>query len=403
MYKKISLFMLLGVGYYTPCFAFPSLAVLGGIATRAISRTIKFHNSPSLSPVSKIVLAQCGLGLATYGLYNILRSRVPHAQVHPYTVNLMWINREFNPHQKYIIGSRWNQATDENPALWNDINKDTLLPVFKWAQVTPPKAAVVLWYDSNHTSLQSIINTQLAIEEHARNHRSHAPIKLKDIRTLKHVKKNPSIFSSEYPVFFRVDLLRTIATVETLEAGKTRHFVYSDLDIDKPLSQEKLFTPRVNRDIKKYGILLGAHTGSDSQSKKNPNDYYENQFHIVSKDDREAIHAIQHSIIDVSIARAYDRKDSYRKKFLGESVYSAYRNMFYYLYFLKGWGSLINTKTQQPYDKNRDGLEPFGIEENSGNNLTFKSNGTNSEITAEKWYPLSFEPRFPRNYGGYND
>lgn len=403
MYKKISLFMLLGVGYYTPCFAFPSLAVLGGIATRAISRMIKPHNSPSMSPVSKIVVTQCGLGLATYGLYNFIQSQMTHAQIHPYTVNLMWINRSYNPHQKYVIGSRWDNVINEKPELWKRFNEEALLPVFQWAQVTSLQAEVVLWYDSNHLSLQSIINTQLAIEEHARNHRSHAPIKLKDVRTLEHVKKNPSIFSSECPVFFRADLLRVIATIETLEKGKTRHFVYSDLDIKKPLSREKLFTPEVRRDLKKYGIILGAHTSSNPQSQANPNDYYENQFHIASKDDREALHAIKHSIIDLSIARAYDRKDSSRKKFLGESVYSAYRYMFRYLYSLKGWGSLINTKTQQPYDISRDGLEPFGIKENNFITLDFKSNDTNPDLSKTPWYPLSFEPRFPGNFGGYHD
>ncbi len=55
------------------------------------------------------------------------------------------------------------------------------------------------------------------------------------------VQSETAIFSNQTPVYFRVDLLRIMATIHTLEQCIEKCiFVYADMDV-VPMNQDQLF------------------------------------------------------------------------------------------------------------------------------------------------------------------
>lgn len=274
------------------------------------------------------------------------------------TINLMWINRISNPEQLYIYPSK-NE---------NDLYENFLNHIFKWAAVS--KGSIVnVWYDSALISAIAVDNTSRLIEAYMHECPEVAPIVLRDIRTITKVIQHQDIFTEKIPVFFRVDLLRLIIALHILANYETNCFVYADLDME-PLSQEQIFDEKTWQNLQAYGIVMAVNPCG-----LGPNSF-ENGFQIISNHNLHLLEAIDWAIIEVNIHRAqralvgklfipYERHCPMHH--LVEVIYKSYYAMWDYFCFLEGWGKLYHRGSytgydyDKVYDKETDGLKPFGI------------------------------------------
>ncbi len=226
-----------------------------------------------------------------------------------YTINLMWINRARNEQQKYIYPA-------ENK---EELSKKFLTHLFNWAQANP-EGIVNLWFDSFLTPTNAVKETKKLISQYLQQHPELSPIILRDVRTLSYVTENPKIFSEKMPIFFRVDLLRVIAQVHDISSGITPYFVYSDLDM-KPVSKEELFDTETMQKLRMFGIVMAHH----------PTLGFENGFSIVSNHNPHLLQAMQYTLIDLNIQRAYN----------------ALENKFYKSEHISDLNSLVESTLQQ--------------------------------------------------------
>lgn len=269
-----------------------------------------------------------------------------------YSINLMWVNRKFEPNQKYIHPS----------ANLEELEKNLLNTVYRWAE-SNPQATVHVWYDSAFLTPEAIQNTQAAIVSYRATHPDSAHIQLKDVRELAHVKENPEIFSDKTPVFFRVDLLRVIETVDVLtQSEQLTYFVYTDLDA-QPMTKDELFDKETLLNLKKYGIITSVNTFYGWG--------YENSFHIMSNQKPHLFTAVNHALIELNILRAQNAlKGNFRNEHypspstpirdLSETVYHSYPLML--LYFLHLDNQIQMTYNGSSYDYETHGVEPLETE-----------------------------------------
>lgn len=274
-----------------------------------------------------------------------------------YSINLMWINRDFDKEQRFIHPSK-DEAS---------LNKKFLDPIFEWAFLHKD-AVVNIWFDSAFISPQAIKNTQLALTNRLMRLKEKpiATIVLRDIRTLHKVDAHPNIFNNKIPVYFRVDLARLIIALELLSRSKKpAYFVYADLDM-KPLTPEELFDPKTMQKLKEYGFIM---------AKSNYEVYanFENGFQIISNINPNLLEAISFVIVDLNIQRAlnalsgqfFDHQRHDPMKNLQEAIFASYGIMFKYFLSLdkkNAWKlQVIANEKFRDYDKKIDGLKPFGL------------------------------------------
>lgn len=181
-----------------------------------------------------------------------------------YAINLLWLNKTLIESQEHIL-----------PAT--GCGKGTtavgcLSEVLAWKQANP-EASVTLWYDSVYTSAKAFQCTQQALKSMAE-----VEVLLKDIREIPIVKSNPDTFSSYVPIYFRVDLLKYIICVYSMENEKNDCAIFTDflmgylplryLDLlklrqdDKKLGKQELFSDEILPRLFKYGLQIGCETGS---------------------------------------------------------------------------------------------------------------------------------------------
>lgn len=174
-------------------------------------------------------------------------------------------------------------------------------------------------------------------------------IRLRDIRELSLVAENPRVFSSEIPVYFRVDLARAILLHDLVKNGESTYAVYGDLDM-LPMSEAELFDEETVDNLKSFGLVMAkGGTGCG----------FENGFQITSHHNINMLNAINFAIIKQNIERgkialeqgyfAVDgfhdggfKENGYRiggrqttpMCGLQQIVYESYPNMFEYFYAL---------------------------------------------------------------------
>jgi len=266
-----------------------------------------------------------------------------------YCINFMWVNRHNNPEQLYIFPAGSEQ----------ELKEKFLNNIYAWASLNK-NSTIFIWYDGNFSSQAAIARTNAVIEAD-KNKYVGAQIILKNVRTLPVVqdKHNQVVFAENVPVYFRVDLLRVIAAVYMVTEGKFQYFVYGDLDM-KPLSEKELFDTETVGKLRKYGIVM-AEGGSLG---------FEDGFYIISNQNKNLLEALNFVIIELSIIRAKaalekrltnasNRVTVPRTEVLQQIIYDTYPSMFYYFFYLEKKGVLMNKMTNLPYDKTKDGLNPF--------------------------------------------
>ncbi len=166
--------------------------------------------------------------------------------IESYSVNLMWINSSKN--------SGSTIASNRGTSRFNDV---VIQPAVKWAKANP-QAQVVLWYDSVHTTEEAVANSKKILEEHKMSN-----IQLRDVREIPCVKNNPDIFTSEVPIYFRVDLLKLIILLHSIDHDHCDAAVFSDLEVgdQRPnkdrMSKQELFSEHVCKGFSKMGFVVG--------------------------------------------------------------------------------------------------------------------------------------------------
>jgi hypothetical protein len=263
-----------------------------------------------------------------------------------YTINVMWLNRKLDPEQHLICSTQRE--------------KELLTSLFEWSLKTPSNCPVTLWYDSNFTSSDSVNNTKKIIVDHQKKHPDAAPITVTDIRVLNHIKNNPEIFSEKVPVYFRTDLARVIAALESVKQPTSPYFVYADLDMPS-LSQKELFDDTTIERLKNQGVVM-AHRD---------NGYgFENGFFIMSSDNDNLLKATELALVKLNTTRAYNALEGKfncgaEAKCLRQIVYQSYPDMFKYFYHLEGKAILKNQDNEVIHDRNGDAIPLFGLQKKS--------------------------------------
>lgn len=320
--------------------------------------------------VSQKLLFRLGVaGSVTAGTGYVFKQQYDRQQELPYTINLMWINRDLQA-QKSLFQDK--EDTFAQSCLNN---------VYTWATCNP-KSIINLWFDSKLTPEHTVAHIQHVINEHMKKYPQAAPIVLKDVHELSYVNQHPEVFSHKTPVYFRADLLRVVAGLETVRHSKNNScFVYADFDIT-PMTKKDLFDASTQQNLQKYGMVM-ADGG---------NLPFENSFYMLTADAPNLLKSLELTLVELNIQRAYNALKgefyhinhhkvasySFSDKMayyffswllgantksidhLQQAVYDSLLWMFWHFYHTQKWGTL-KTDANTIYHET-DGLAPFGLD-----------------------------------------
>lgn len=174
-----------------------------------------------------------------------------------YAINLAWINQSLNPEQTYAF------PCDSKEELINQYLDKAL----KWKRANQ-EAVVNFWYDSHFTSAKALANTIEILKSDER----FSQIELRDIRDIDIVKRNPDSFSDMVPVYVRVDLIKLILCVFSIENDSMDAATFSDLDVGElrpnkdRMSKTELFNPEIMKKLIEFGLELGADASGKTEN-----------------------------------------------------------------------------------------------------------------------------------------
>ncbi|MBF0208713.1 MAG: hypothetical protein HQK53_17740 [Oligoflexia bacterium] len=221
---------------------------------------------------TSLLLLSCGIFLVSIWISpDLLAGSLRSTRY--YSINLLWVNNKFEVGHRFLSRKAKDEASFVN---------EYLLPVCNWAKLNP-SAKVNLWFDRVMTSPEAIKNTtdlfnQICSQEFHRN------IELMDVRNLPLVRDNPEVFVDKFPVYFRADLLRLVATIDKT-VTPDRYFVYADFDIT-PMNEQDLFDTDTVENLSDYGFVF-AYAGRS----------YENSFHMVDRESSNIMVAIEKILV----------------------------------------------------------------------------------------------------------
>lgn len=347
-----------------------------------------------------------------------------------YTVNLVWINKHT---------SKWDET---RPFVFPETHERTFLEqrIFEWARLSSG-ADVNVWFDGGAPGFEMVSEAQIQqtqqLFDRFNQENPHAGrVFLKNVRSIAQVQENEAVFSSETPVYFRADLLRVMATVDTLDkqravsvgsgAPSDSYFIYADFDV-APLSQEELFDPETLAHLGRFGMVV-AQGGLSSGIVP-----MENAFHIVRGGQAHLMEALKTAIIETNIQRGKIALDGElhtrhypHTSALPQIVYDSYPSMYRYLYHLEGLGSLQVKQYQLgpkefdyrgreyqrvlgtfyvPYDKAVHGLSIFQPDSGSASLYSVgQFDAWDPKLIHQYalWVPTKVVKRPPSKNGGYN-
>lgn len=256
------------------------------------------------------------------------------------------------------------------PGMKEHVYRNFILSLKWWAKKNP-NATINFWFDGAYTDTSSLEAASQLLEAHDLGR-----VNLRNVQDLEGVQK-VNISDRNYPVYFRADLYRLIATTHDLERGLTDYFVYADIDV-MPMTEEQLFDEETMQNLDKFGMVV---------TRDGINNGMENSFHITSRAHENILEAIEFMGIQLNVERArcvekysWDPYRRFKYKDLAQVIYDSYPPMFQYLYHLEGYAKLevadysalpeTSSGVQiiprgydpwVPYDKEKHGLSNFGI------------------------------------------
>lgn len=298
------------------------------------------------------------------GCFDIQESDTPNSDalnIEAYSINLAWINRTLDPQQPYLY-----------PGKDQRILIDMLLsPVMKWAEANPD-ADVNLWYDSEQSTYHAVRNTRAVLEQQL-GERNLRNVFLKDVREIAIVKDNPDTFSDQIPVYFRIDLLKAIVIVHSIEHDKRDAAIFSDLEVGDlrkdhdRMAKDELFNSPSMKALKESGLIMNRGVTT----------FVENQF-LQLINSPQMLSSIKHSVVNAGLMRiefalnhSSDEKKILLLVNLGESVFKSLSgDAFKYFCLLESGGSIkvrpdvlgLGEKTDPwlDYTPEKHGYTPFG-------------------------------------------
>jgi hypothetical protein len=144
-----------------------------------------------------------------------------------YSISLMWINSgQSNFLVNFFSNNFFSNAFKQY--ICDDVTKKLFEPALSWAE-TNREAQIIIWYDGAHVSKQAVINTQCKLDVFLKHHNVNNII-LQDVRTINMVANNPDVFSSQIPIYFRVDLLKLMIILHRIEKGDD-FTIFTDLEV----------------------------------------------------------------------------------------------------------------------------------------------------------------------------
>jgi hypothetical protein len=279
-------------------------------------------------------------------LENYWKAKAPKS----YSINLMWINKSLSPDQEFLATAKQLAHGREKIAKETETDeeamKEALLgPALKWA-IANPEAEVSLWYDSVHATKDQVENTQNILkkqleEKEIEEKKEIKNVTLRDVREIPIVKANPDAFSDFPDIYYRIDMLKLIILVHSIENEKKDAAVFSDLQVgDKRskhdrMSKNELFGKSTLKDLKAVGLI---------------HNHEENQFLQLSNDPR-MISAIKHAVINANLFRAETALNHPDKEtreslvpMLGEPLHKDTIRQVYKYYASTGPGKLLKVR-----------------------------------------------------------
>lgn len=224
-----------------------------------------------------------------------------------YSVNLMWIDKARNANQERLF-----------PTLARQTHFCEL--VERWATLNP-QTALTIWVDEEMSTSKAIKNVKEVLNN-ALGPQKAQQVHFRNVRSIDLIQKNPEVFSEKMPIYFRVELLRTIVADYVLRQKEVHYFVYTDLDVE-PFSNEELFDKRTMHHLEAMGFVM---------AKGERTVPYENSFFILNGKHEQLMKSHREVLIDQSIAMAKRGP----RVVLEQQVYFTYRMMLTHLLETKG-------------------------------------------------------------------
>jgi len=280
---------------------------------------------------------------------NITAQQLPTIP-HNYSINIIWINERFTESQQYIHSGLNDEELLEN----------FFKPIFEWAAMNS-EGTVNIWFDSAVTPSIAVKNTSQFLHT---THPELSNIILRDIRKLPFVQNHSDIFSSRTPVHFQKQLLEVIAAMFDISMGCASYCLYGDLfalvaykDLFglKTLSAHELFDEQAMKGLQKFGMTSTNRGGLVKE--------------IIGGNTTGIVEILTRDWLNPNIKKAYSKlsgTDCYdtccaaSMSILQQIIYLSYASMFKYFYHRAGLGKLFIENHE--YDKNKDGLVPFGLD-----------------------------------------
>lgn len=245
---------------------------------------------------------------------------------YPHSINVFWLLRDADLTQEYIY-----PAKDET-----DLFENFILKVTGWSIKNPEKTVVQVWYDSALVSEEAVNNTRELIESIVNKVDLHAPILLKDVRSVPLVQENDYILSTLLDVYTRVDLIREVIVFNEIVTEGVSYAMYADMDMPR-VTYEELYDAETLLKLEKYGIVF-THISNGIRGS------YENNFQIICHNNN-LLEAFQLALIESTFGHLRFYLDALKKsKVPMRSIdshgitCSAYDEMLNYFCYLEIYG-----------------------------------------------------------------
>lgn len=293
---------------------------------------------------------------AAFHYHNVFVSEPVKIPVPPsyYSINLMWIDKARNENQENLFPT----LAEQTHFCWL---------VDRWATLNP-ETTLTIWVDEEMSTSKAIENVKQVLNKSLGSQKAQQ-VYFRNVRSIDLIQQNQEVFSEKMPIYFRVELLRTIVADHVLRQKEVQYFVYTDLDVE-PFSNEELFDKRTMDHLETMGFVMAKGEGTVP---------YENSFLILNGEHEQLMRSHRKVLIDQSIAMAKRGPSAV----LEQQVYFTYRTMLTHLLEATGLygnikpfkGCLTGSSGKLPlecYRFDRFPYDPYNLRFEQHPSLTFK-------------------------------
>jgi hypothetical protein len=220
-----------------------------------------------------------------------------------FDINFYWINKSLDEKQQYIIPTTGNNDDEHSADL--DLHCKSMYDIATtYNSQDVGVVAIILWYDSKVTTADTVHRTKVYFEIKMTELGCYRfSISVNDIRSKMYIDQYRNdteidraayncFMDSKISVYFRADFIRMVIANRTvgnaIKNNRNYIHVFSNLDIisfgetkENPFALDTLFDSETKSKLCKSGFLLAHNVGS-SNIKYYMNEYYENNFFMLS-------------------------------------------------------------------------------------------------------------------------